>query len=64
MASNVIVMRVVFRNRKAIRAMRKVVEVINDVAEDMPWRDDVKQAVKAGRYAIGNMQAEFPKRKD
>lgn len=47
-----------FKNQKALRALRKVTEVLEDVAEDFGYRDDVKQAVKAARYAARHIGVE------
>jgi hypothetical protein len=49
--------KVVLDNKKALRAFGLVLRTLADVAEDMPWRDDVKQAVKAARYARKNLKA-------
>lgn len=50
MASNVVHVRLVVDNPKAIRALKVVLECLSDVAEDFEYRDDVKNAVKAARY--------------
>lgn len=44
-------------NRKALRALGRVREVLEDVAEDFGYRDDVKDAVKALNYALRRLGA-------
>jgi hypothetical protein len=46
---------VILTNARAVRALAYAAEVLMDVAEDMPWRDDVKKAVRAMRYAARHM---------
>ena len=55
MANVTVELRVVIVNRKALRALRKVAEVLDDVGEDMPWRDDVVEAKKAMAYAVKHL---------
>lgn len=47
--------RLEWENRKAISAFRKVVEVLEEIAEDFPYREDVQQAIRAGRYAANHI---------
>lgn len=51
-----ITVRVVFGNHKALRAFGVVLRCLDEVAEDMPWRDDVKGACRAARYAIKHLK--------
>lgn len=43
--------RLEWENRKAMRAFRKVLEVLEEIGHDFAYREDVQQAIKAGRYA-------------
>src|SRR5262249_10151379 len=46
---------VTLENKKALPALRKVVDVLEDLAEDFDYRQDVKEAVKAGKYALKHL---------
>ena len=48
--------RIILKNRRALRALMAVVRCLDDVLEDMPWRDDVKRACRAARYAVKNLK--------
>jgi hypothetical protein len=52
---------VAFGNPKAVRAFRKVARVLADVAEDFGYREDVKDAVKAARYAAKHLTCRVDK---
>lgn len=45
-------------NRKALRALGRVREVLEDVAEDFGYRDDVKDAVKAAQLRTETLRSE------
>lgn len=47
--------RIVITNRKALRAIRCVLKTMEDVAEDMPWRDDVAKAARAAEYLASHV---------
>lgn len=40
---------------KSLRALRRVTDVMKDVAEDFPYRDDVRGAIKALNYLMKNL---------
>ncbi len=54
-AQMVVNVRIVFANRRALRAMRVVANCLEEVGDDMPWRPEIKRAAKAARYAFKNM---------
>ena len=56
--SEPLLIEVILTNAKAVRALGLVAEVLDDVAEDMPWRDDVKRAAKAAIYAMKHIRVE------
>lgn len=47
--------RMAFANPKAIRALRKVIETMEDVAEGFPYREDVQEGVRAAKYFLRNV---------
>lgn len=51
-----VTIRATWENKKAMRAFNKVLEVLEDVAEDFPYRGDVQNAVKAARYAAKHLR--------
>lgn len=50
-----VTVRLVLENPKAYRALKVLVSVLEDVAEDFGYRDDVKRAVRAGKYLSRNV---------
>lgn len=47
---------IAFKTTKAFRALQCVFDVMEDLAEDFEYRDDVKRAVKACRYLSNNVE--------
>lgn len=45
-------------DQKAMRALALVLEVLNEVAEDFEYREDVKRAVRAARYLTKNVRVD------
>lgn len=45
-----------FTNRKAMRALAKASELLEELEEDFPYRPEVKQARRALRYVMKNIQ--------
>ena len=45
-----------FTNPEVIVAVRKLTEIMDDIAEDMPWREDVKEAVECLRVVQENIR--------
>ncbi len=52
------IVRVVLGNGKALRSLAFAAEVLGEIQEDMPWRDDAKEAAKALEYAIEHLRPE------
>lgn len=50
-----IVIDVQWKNERALAALRVLLQTLQDVAEDFPYRDDVKNAVKAANYLAKNV---------
>lgn len=51
----VVVIDVRVRDKKAMRALAVVSEVMQSIAEDFEYRDDVKRAVRAFNYLQNNL---------
>lgn len=51
----VVVIDVRVRDKKAMRALAVCAEVMQSIAEDFDYRDDVKRAVKAFNYLQNNL---------
>ncbi len=49
--------RVGWDNPKAFRALKSLVRNLESVEEDFEYRDDVKEAIRAARYLVKNMNA-------
>lgn len=47
---------IAFKTTKAFRALQVVFDVMEDLAEDFEYRDDIKRAVKACRYLSNNVE--------
>jgi hypothetical protein len=45
-----ITLRVVFENERCLKALRKLIECAESIAEDFEYRDDAKQLVKCAKY--------------
>ena len=45
-----------FTNRKAMRALARANELLEELEEDFPYRPEVKQARRALRYAMKNIE--------
>ena len=58
MPGGIVTIRVVIRNKKALRAFSHVVEYLYELAEEVPWRDEPKKAIKLLKYAAKHMLAE------
>lgn len=56
MAKRFATVRLEFANPKAVRAMKVLIRELASIADDLSWRDDVKRACRAARYALNNMQ--------
>lgn len=50
--------RLVLANPKSLRALGFAAGVLNEIQEDMPWRDDAKEAAKALEYATRHITPE------
>ncbi len=50
--------RIVLTNMSAIRKLAEAAELIRDMQEDMPWRDEPTKAADAIEYAVNHLQAE------
>ena len=50
-----VVVSVRFTNRKAMRAMRCVMQALEEAGDAMEWRPELKRAAKAARYAAKHM---------
>lgn len=50
---------VTITNEKAGRGLDYALNVLRELREDMPWRDDVKRACRALNYARKNLSVEF-----
>lgn len=55
MASNVVRLKVIV-DEKSLRALRIMLDVLSDVAEDFEYRKDVKRAVRAARHLVKHVQ--------
>jgi len=55
MAMSKVTVKLTFANPKCVRALRRVLETLEDLAEDFAYRDDVKKAVRAAKYLRNNM---------
>lgn len=53
--------RLVIRNKRALAALSKVAEFLDDMEESQPWNTDAKQAGKALRYAARHIRPESEK---
>lgn len=58
MAADVIQVRLVLKNKKAIKAMAFVTETLEELQEDFPYRPEIKKAIKAMIYAVRSLDAE------
>lgn len=43
-------------NEKALRALRVLLELCDDLAEDFAYRDDVKRGLRAAKYLMKNVR--------
>jgi hypothetical protein len=50
--------RIVLGNGKALRALGFAAGVLREIQEDMPWRDDAKEAAEGLEYAIEHLRPE------
>ena len=55
MAQSPICIEVRIENEKALRAFRKAVEVLEQIAEDQPWNTDAAAGLKAIAYAAKHL---------
>lgn len=55
--------RIEWENRKAMRAMMRVAELADEIAEDMPWSETAKELAKAARYALRHTQIDCSRKK-
>lgn len=53
-----VTVRIVLANRSAIRKLAEASELIRDMQEDMPWRDEPTIAAEAIEYAVKHLEAE------
>lgn len=50
--------RIVLTNMSAIRRLAEAAELVRDMQEDMPWREEPTKAADAIEYAVKHLQAE------
>ena len=50
--------RIEWENKKALRAMRRVAELAEEIAEDMPWSETAKELASAARYSLRHVQVD------
>lgn len=43
-------------DKKSIKALRVILETLEDVASDFEYRDDVKRAIRAAKHLIRNVR--------
>lgn len=55
------VVRIVLANPKALRALGYAAGVLNELQEDLPWRDEPKRAARALKYAMRHLRPEIQK---
>lgn len=55
MAEHVVHLKVIV-DKKSLRALHVILDVLSDVAEDFEYRKDVKRAVRAAKHLIKNVQ--------
>ena len=48
--------KITFSNPRALEAVVKIIECFESVVEDMPWRDDVKEAIEELKYIAFSVQ--------
>ena len=47
---------IIFTDPKAIDALLRISEVLEDLVEDMPWRTELAEAIEAASYAVENIK--------
>jgi hypothetical protein len=55
-SSCVVSVRVEFTNAKAARALKRVLELADEMADDQPWNDNAKEMLRAARYAAKHVR--------
>lgn len=50
--------RLIFDDPKALRALVKVAELADEIAEDQPWNENAVTLGKAARYALRHVAAQ------
>ncbi len=48
--------RIVWKDPKAVRAVLVISRAFDELADDMPWRPELKRAAKAAKYLIKHME--------
>lgn len=59
-ASCTVSVQVEFTNAKAARALRRVLELAEEMADDQPWNDSAKELSRAARYAAKHVKVSRP----
>lgn len=55
--------KVVIKNKRALRALARVAEFVEDQAEDRPWDEDLQRTRRAARYAIKHLKPTLENKK-
>lgn len=53
-SSNIIVFK--FGSKESMEAFGRVIGVLVDLAEDMPWRPEIEDAISDARYVFENLK--------
>ena len=61
MADNVVYIKaeLKFVNRKSLRAIRRIAELADEIASDLPWRDDAREMKRAAKYVLKTVAVEL-----
>lgn len=54
---------VTLTNPKAVAALGYAAAMLDELAEEMPYREDVKKAARAAKYAVRRMNPKIVKRR-
>ena len=56
MASNEVILKVVFANRQAIESLSDAIELVSSALESAPWSSDLQEALDNLTYAIEHIE--------
>ncbi len=58
MAPDILTIRVVVTNRKALKALRVIADALGESADVMEWRPELKRAARAAKYLFDHLHVE------